>query len=86
MRAKKNEPLSSLGANTVRVTEKGGPVTTATPSTPSTEVVKTATPETSIDEINPLSKRQQTEDKQKKKVNSRSFSVLDDAWITLLRA
>ena len=57
MRAKKNEPLSSLGAKTVWVMEKGGPVTTATPSTPDTETVRTASPNTSVKEINPRSKR-----------------------------
>ena len=69
MRAKKNEPLSSLGAKTVWVMEKGGPVTTATPSTPSTEAVRMASPETSVEEINPQSKRQRTRDKQKEKVD-----------------
>ena len=58
MRTKKNEPLSSLGAKNVWVMEKGGPVTTATLSTPSTEVMRTASPDTSVEEINPQSKRQ----------------------------
>ena len=53
MRARKNEPLSNLGAKNVWVTEKGGPVTTATLSTPSTEVMRTASPNTSVEEINP---------------------------------
>ena len=44
MRAKKNEPLSSLGAKTVRVMEKGGPITAATPSTPDTEAMRMASP------------------------------------------
>ena len=63
MRAKKNKPFSSLGAKTIRVTEKGGPVTTATPSTPDTETVRNASSNTSIEEINPQSKRQRAGDK-----------------------
>ena len=58
MRTKKNEPLSSLGAKNVQVTEKGGPVIVATPSTPGTEAARTASLDTSVEEINPRSKRQ----------------------------
>ena len=53
MRAKKNEPLSSLRAMIVQVTEKGGPVTTVTPSTPGTKAVRTVSPDTSVEKINP---------------------------------
>ncbi|KAK9997458.1 hypothetical protein SO802_022144 [Lithocarpus litseifolius] len=63
MRAKKNEPLSNLRAKTVWVTEKGSLVTTMTPSTPDTESVRMASPDTSVEEINPQSKRQRTGDK-----------------------
>ena len=75
MGAKKNEPLSSLGAKNVRVMEKGGPITTMTPSTLGTKAVRTASLDTSVEETNPRSKRQRTEDKQKKKVDSQSSSV-----------
>ena len=57
MRAKKNEPLSSLRAKTVRVTEKEGPVTTVTLSTPGTKTVRIASLDTSVEEINPQNKR-----------------------------
>ena len=71
MRAKKNEPLSNLGTKGVRVMEKGIPVTTATPSILAVELVRTASPTTSIEEVPPQrSKRQRIEDKQKKKVYS----------------
>ena len=63
MGAKKNEPLSSLEAKNVLVTEKGGPVTTATPSTLGTEAVRTAFLDTSVEKTNPQSKRQRTGDK-----------------------
>jgi len=75
MRAKKNEPLSSLRAKTIRVTEKEGPLTAATPSTPTTKAARTASPVTLVEEITPQNKRQQTGDKQKEKADSRSSSV-----------
>jgi len=53
MRVKKNEPLSNLGTRGVRVMEKGIPITTATPSTPTIISVRTASPATSIEEIPP---------------------------------
>ena len=53
MRAKKNEPLSSLGAKTVQVTKKGGPVTIAISSTPGTKTVRITSLDTSVEEINP---------------------------------
>ena len=79
MKAKKNEPLSSFKAKTVRVTEKGDLVTIATLSTIGTEIVRTTSLDTSIEEINPWNKRQRTRDKQKEKLDSRSSSVWDDA-------
>ena len=62
MRARKYEPLSNLRAKNVWVTEKGGLVTIATPFTPGIETVRTASLDTSIEEINPWSKRQRTGD------------------------
>ncbi|KAK9991671.1 hypothetical protein SO802_026656 [Lithocarpus litseifolius] len=49
MRAKKIEPLSNLGAKTVRVTEKGAPVAAMTPLTLGTESARTASPDTSVE-------------------------------------
>ena len=51
MRAKKNEPLSNLGAKNVKVTDKGASVTPTTPVTPSVKTTRTASPTTSIEEI-----------------------------------
>ena len=64
-----------MRAKNVRVTEKGSPITTATPSTPDNKAVRTASLDTSIKEINPQSKRQRTRDKQKEKANSLTSSV-----------
>ena len=83
MRARKYEPLSNLRAKNVWVTEKGGLVTIATPFTPGIETVRTASLDTSIEEINPWSKRQRTGDKQKKNVDSRSSIVWDNARVAL---
>ena len=72
MRAKKNKPLSNLGARAVRVMEKGVSVP---PATLVTEAKRTASPATSIEEITPLRKKQRVADKGKDKANSRLSSV-----------
>ena len=58
MRAKKNEPLSNLGAKNVKVTDKGAFVTPATPVTPGIEMARMASPITLVEEIPPQQKRQ----------------------------
>ena len=65
MRAKKNEPLSNLGAKAVWVMDKGTSVTPATPATPGTEATRTASPATSVEEIIPQQKRKRNGDKGK---------------------
>ena len=72
MRAKKNEPLSNLGARAVRVMEKGVSVP---PATLVTEAKRTASPATSIEEITPFRKKQRVADNGKDKANSRLSSV-----------
>ena len=57
MGAKKNEPLSNLGAKNVRVMDKGASVTLATPVTPGTKTARKASPATSVEEISPYWKR-----------------------------
>ena len=57
MRAKKNEPLSNLGAKNVKVMDKGASVTLATPVTPGTETARTASSATLVEEISPYWKR-----------------------------
>ena len=87
MRAKKNEPLSNLGARTIRVIKKGTPVSIVTLSTPGIESVRIASPATSVKEIPPQrNKRQRIGDKQKEKADSRSSNVWDDAEVALARA
>ena len=83
MRAKKNEPLSNLGARAVCIVEKGVSIPLATLVT---EAKRIASPATSVEEITPLRKKQRVVDKGKDKVNSRLSSVLDDTSISLVRA
>ncbi|KAL0015932.1 hypothetical protein SO802_003001 [Lithocarpus litseifolius] len=61
MRAKKNEPLSSLRAKTVRVMDKGASITPATPVTPGVKTARTASPATSVEEVQPQRKRQRND-------------------------
>ena len=86
MMAKKNKPLSNPGAKTVRVMDKGASITLATPATPGTEMTRTASLATSVEEIIPLwNKRQRTGDTLKDKADSQSSSVWDNARVTLER-
>ena len=78
MRARKNEPLSSLGKKVVRVVEKG---TLITPVTSIPEATRTASPATSVEEITPQPKRQKTMDNDKENVGSLSSSVWDDTGL-----
>ena len=75
MRFKKNEPLFNLGAKNVKVMDKSAFVTPATPTTPDIETVRMASPTTSVEEIPPQQKRQQTGDKEKEKADFCSFSI-----------
>ena len=65
MRSKKDEPLSAIGAKTVRVMERGGPISSALPSTPTLGTVGTASPTPSVEELTPQHKRPRIGDKQK---------------------
>ena len=86
MRGKKDEPLSAIGAKTVRVTERGNPISLAPPSTPTLRMVGIASPTPSVEELTPWHKRPRTGDKQKEKADSRSSSVWDDAGVALVHA
>ena len=86
MRGKKDEPLSATGAKTVHVTERGAPISSVPPSTPTLGTVGIASPTPLIEELTSQHKRPRTGDKQKEKVDSRSSSVWDDAGVALARA
>ena len=72
MRAKINKRLSNLGARAMRVVEKGVSIILATLDT---EMTRTASPATSVEEITLLRKKQHVADKGKDKANSRSSSI-----------
>ena len=57
MRAKKNEPLSNLGAKNVKVMDKGASITPTTLVTLGIETARMASPATSVEEILPQRKR-----------------------------
>ena len=83
IRAKKNVPLSNLEKRVVRVVEKGVFVP---PSTPVTDMTRTASPTTSVEEITPHPKKQCMADKGKEKADSHSSNVWDDSDLALTRA
>lgn len=66
MRAKKNKPLSNLRKKVVCVVEEGVSVT---PSTPITEMMKTSSPATSVEEITPHLKKSFVANKGKEKAD-----------------
>ena len=86
MRAKKNEPLSNLGAKNVKVIDKDASVTPATLATPGIKTAMTASLTTSVEEIPPQWKRQRIGDKEKEKADARSSNVWGDAGVTMARA
>ena len=83
MRARRNEPLSSLGKKVVRVVAKGTPII---PVTFVPKTTRVASPPTLVEEITPRPNRQRSVDKGKEKVGSRSSSIWDNASLALTRA
>ena len=83
IRGKKNEPLSSIRKRTVWVVEKGVSVTSPTPVIKPT---RTASLATLVEEITPLRKRPQVEDKGKDKADSQSSSIFYDTSLALSKA
>ena len=89
MRAKKDEPLASIGKKVVRITGKGPsvvPSVDATPIVSGVEGTRVASPATSVEEIpTPSSKRPRLSAKDKKKERVGS-SVFDDKGVAVERA
>ena len=90
MRAKKDEPLSSIGKKAVRITGRGSPAVPATSVTPvvyGAEMTRTASPSTSIEELpTPASKRPRLSSKDKEKVDSRTSTIWSDERLAVDRA
>ena len=75
MRNKKDEPLFAIGTKSVPVTDRGAPILTVLPSSPTLVTARMASPTLSIEELTPRNKRLRVGDKQKEKVDSRPSSV-----------
>ena len=86
MRNKKDEPLSAIGAKSIRVTKRGALILAALPSTSTPGTVGTALPTPSMKELTPRHKRPRTGDKQKEKVDSRPSNIWDDAEVAMAYA
>ena len=90
MRSKKDEPLSNIGKKTVHVTGKGpsiAPFGSNNPIVFVTEMTRTASPATSVEEIpTPGSKRPHVSGKEKEKVDSQSSTIWDDERLAVDRA
>ena len=72
MKARKNEPLSSLRKKVVQVVEKGTSITQATSVL---ETTRTTSPMTSLEKLTPCPKRQRTLAKGKEKVGFQASNV-----------
>ena len=90
IRAKKDEPLSSIGKKAVRNTRRGSPavpVTSVTPVVSGAEMMRTTSPSTSIEELpTPASKRPRLSSKDKEKVDSRASTIWSDERLAVDRA
>ena len=86
MRSKKDEPLSALGTKSVRITNRGVMIIVALPSSPTSTLARVASLTPSVKELPPCNKRLKVGEKQKEKVNSRPYSVWDDARVSVAKA
>ena len=86
MRSKKDEPLSTLGTKSVRITDRGVPILVALPSSPTSALAGVASPTPSVEELPSRNKRLRIGEKQKEKVDSRPSNVWDDAGVSVARA
>ena len=86
MRGKKDEPLSALGTKSIHITDRGISILAAIPSSPTSAPARVASLTQSIEELPPRNKMLKVGEKQKEKVDSRPFSVWDDAEVSVARA
>ena len=86
MRSKKDEPLSALGTKSVRITDRGVLILAVLPFSPTSAPARVASPTLLVEELPPRNKRLRVGEKQKEKVDSRPFSVWDDAGVSVTRA
>ena len=86
MRVKKDEPLSAIGTKSVRIMDRGVPILSTLPSSPTSASARGTSPTPSVEEVPPRNKRLRVGEKQKEKVDSRPSCVWDDAGVSVARA
>ena len=86
MRSKKDEPLSTIGTKSVRITDRGALILAAFPSSPTSVPVGVASLTPSVEELPPSNKRLRVGEKQYEKVDSRPSSIWDDIGVSVARA
>ena len=86
MKGKKDKPLFAIGTKSVCITDRGVPILSALPSSPTSAPARSASPTLSVEEVPPRNKRLRAGEKQKEKVDSRPSCVWDDAGVSVVRA
>ena len=86
MRGKKDEPLSAIRTKSVCITDRGVPILSTLPSSPTSAPARGTSPTPSVEEVPPCNKRLKVGEKQKEKVDSRPSCVWDDAGVSVVRA
>ena len=86
MRNKKDEPLSTIGTKSIRITDRGAPILAALLSSLTSVPVRAVSPTPSVKELTPRNKRLRVGEKQKEKVDSRPSSIWDDAGVSVAKA
>ena len=86
MKGKKDKPLFAIGTKSVRITDRGVPILSALPSSPTSTPARGTSPTPSVEEVPPRNKRLRVGEKQKEKVDSRPSCVWDDAGVSVARA
>ena len=86
MRGKKDEPLFAIRTKSVYITDRGVPILSALPSSPTSAPARSASPTLSVEEVPPRNKRLRVGEKQKEKVDSRPSCIWDDVGVSVARA
>ena len=63
MRNKKDEPLSTIGTKSIRITDRGAPILAALLSSPTSVPTGVVSPTPSVEELTPHNKRLRVEEK-----------------------
>ena len=86
MKGKKDKPLFAIGTKSVCITDRGVPILSALPSSPTSAPARGVSPTPSVEEVPPRNKRLRVREKQKEKVDSKPSCVWVDAGVSMARA